>query len=80
MRCRNTAVDTGCDGVAAACPAWEVQNWQFADLPKSQKCLIRRNVDYPALPADIRRSPWRGARLGARSRCPAFLAGLVEPS
>jgi len=51
-------------GIEPACPAWEVQNRQCADLVKSEKYLFKCRVDHPALPAHIRRSPWRGARLG----------------
>jgi len=66
-------------GIEPACPAWEVQNRQFVDLPKSEKDLITCDVDYPVLSVSNRQSPWRGARLGARSGCPVFLAGLGEP-
>jgi hypothetical protein len=41
---------------------------------------MKCHLDYPALPADSRRFPWRGARLGARSVCPVFLADSEEPS
>jgi hypothetical protein len=63
-------------GIEPACPAWEVQNRHFDDLPKEETYLIKGHFDYPVLPADIRRSPWRGARSGARRGCPVFLAGL----
>ena len=67
-------------GIEPACPAWEVQNRQFADLPKSGKCLIRCRMGYPFLSASNRQSLWRGARLGARSACPVHLAGPEVPT
>ena len=63
-------------GIEPACPAWEVHKWAFNDQANSEKCLIKCRVGYPALPADIRRSPWRGARLGARYSCPDLMAGF----
>ena len=62
-------------GIEPACPAWEVQNWQFADLRKSEEYLIGGDFDYPALPAGNRCFPYHVARLVARIAFPVFLAG-----
>ena len=37
-------------GIEPACPAWEVQKWQFADLLKSEKYLIRGSFNYWGCP------------------------------
>ncbi len=55
-------------GIEPACPAWEVQKWEFTDQAKSEKYLIKCRVGYPALPTDIRRSPWRWPRTGGMRR------------
>jgi hypothetical protein len=62
-------------GIELACPAWEVQKWQFSDQLKSEKCLIRCQFDYPMLPAGNRCFPCHGARLVARNACADLLAG-----
>jgi hypothetical protein len=67
-------------GIEPACPAWEVQKWQFSDQLKSEKCLIRCYFDYPLLPDGNRCFPCHVARLVARNACAVFLAGHEVPT